>query len=98
TDDFKNLAVLAMQEVLAHGEVALTNEKISQRVAELSGKIGEKMLVRRAKLIETKDGAFFSYVHSNQKLAVIVELSAAKPETLKNSAFEELGKNLSMQV
>ena len=97
TEDFRALADLAMQEVLAHGEAALSNEKISQRVAELSGKIGEKMLVRRAKVVQAS-GTLFSYIHSNQKLGVLVELSASKPETAKNPAFEELGKNLAMQV
>jgi len=98
TEDFKNLAALAMQEVIAHGEAALSGEKVSARVAELSGKIGEKMLVRRVKLAQAKDGVFFSYVHSNQKLGVLVELFAAKADSTKNPLFEELGKNLSMQI
>ncbi len=98
TDDFKSLTVLAMQEVLAHGEAAISNEKISQKVAELSGKIGEKMLVRRAKLVQSQSGVFFSYIHSNQKLGAVVELVASKAESVKDPLFEELGKNLSMHV
>ena len=98
TDDFKNLTALAMQEVSAHGEAAVSGEKVSHRVAELSGKIGEKMLVRRAKLVQAKDGVIFSYVHSNQKLGVLVELFAAKVDSAKNSLFQELGKNLAMQI
>ena len=98
TEDFKNLATLAMQEVLAQGEAAIGGEKVSGRVAELSGKIGEKMLVRRAKLVQTKDGALFQYIHSNQKLGILVELVAGKQESLKSSEVEELGKNLAMQV
>ncbi len=98
TDDFKSLAVLVMQEVSLHGEVALSGEKVSQKVAELSGKLGEKILVRRAKLVPAGQGVFFHYVHSNQKLGVLVELQASKTESLKNPLFEELGKNISMQV
>ncbi len=97
TDDFKNLADLAVQEVSAHGEAAVSQDKVSQRVAELSGKIGEKILVRRAKAVQAS-GTFFSYIHSNQKLGVLVDLSCAKPETAKNAQFEALGKDLAMQI
>ena len=98
TDDFKSLAVLAMQEVISQGEAAISGEKVTQKVAELSGKLGEKILVRRAKLVPAGQGVFFHYVHSNQKLGVLVELQASKTESLKNPLFEELGKNISMQV
>lgn len=97
TDDFRGLAQLAIDEVSASGENAVGSEKINQRVAELSGKIGEKILVRRAKLLQSND-ALYSYVHSNQKLGVIVELGVSKAESKKNAALEELGKNLAMQV
>ncbi len=94
TDDFKNLATMALEGVLAEGESALSSPQIAQRIAELSGKIGEKILVRRAKRVQAKDGALFTYVHSNNKLGVVVELKAAK----QGAALEELGKNLAMQV
>ena len=52
---------------------------------------------RRAKVVET-EGALFSYLHSNSKLGVIVELGVTKSESKKNPALTELGKNLAMQV
>ena len=55
TDDFKGLGLLALQEVFARGENGLSVEKVTQRVADLSGKIGEKIMARRAKVVETKD-------------------------------------------
>ena len=97
TEDFKNLARLALDEALAHGESAANSDKVGRRIAELSGKIREKILVRRAKVVES-DNAFFTYVHSNNKLGVIVEMSTVKPDTLKNAVVETLGKNLAMQV
>jgi elongation factor Ts len=97
TDDFRALAQLAVDEVNASGENAVSSDKVTQRVAELSGKIGEKILVRRAKLVQSND-ALYSYVHSNQKLGVIVELGVTKAESKNNAALEELGKNLAMQV
>ncbi len=98
TDDFKALVALALDEVIAKGENAVqSSETLNHRLAELSAKIGEKMLVRRARLIES-DGAIFTYIHSNNKLGVIVELGCGKPDTRSNPLFEELGKNVAMQV
>lgn len=97
TDDFRDLALMALEAVLEGGEKALASEKIAHRVGELSGKIGEKILVRRAKLVQGQ-GTLFYYIHSNQKLGVIVDLSAEKTETKKDLSFQELGKNLTMQV
>ena len=98
TEDFKALLELAMQETSLHGDGALSSDKLIHRVAELSGKIGEKILMRRAKKIKAGGGVLFSYLHSNQKLGVVVELGAAKAESARNAAFQELGKNLAMQV
>ena len=98
TEDFKALLELALQEAASLGDKALESDKLVQRVAELSGKIGEKILVRRAKKIHSTGGMFFSYLHSNQKLGVVVELAAAKADSQKNASFQELGKNLAMQV
>ncbi|HXV19202.1 MAG TPA: translation elongation factor Ts [Candidatus Omnitrophota bacterium] len=98
TDDFKALASMALEDVLSQGEAALSSAKINDRLAELSGKIGEKMLVKRGKALQSADGSFFCYIHATNKLGVLVELSAGKAETKKNNLFEELGKNLAMQV
>ncbi len=98
TDDFKGLAFSALEDVLAEGESALSSKKLTDRIAELSGKIGEKIILRRAKIVQSPEGALFYYIHSNQKLGVIVELSVAKPENKKHALLEELGKNLAMQV
>lgn len=98
TDDFKNLAIMALEETLTHGEHGINSDKITQRLAELSGKIGEKLVVRRAKVWSTQEGALFTYIHSNNKLGVIVEIVAAKPANYTNPDFQELGKNLAMQI
>lgn len=98
TDDFKALGTLAMQEVFAQGEKGISAEKVTQRVADLSGKIGEKIVARRAKLVEAKEGALFTYLHSNQKLGVIVELHVSNAALKSDPAIQELGKNLAMQI
>jgi elongation factor Ts len=60
-------------------------------LSELIGKIGENMQTGRlAYLTLSGDGVIGSYVHSNNKLGVIVELSGA--------ATPELAKDIAMQV
>ncbi len=98
TEDFKGLALMALEEALAAGENAVGSDKVTHRVAELTGKIGEKILVRRAKVVHSENGSLSIYVHSNNKLGVIVELLPTRPESKKNALLEELGKNLAMQV
>ncbi len=93
TEDFRALVNLAIAETSAQGEGAIAGPKVSERVAELSGKIGEKIVVRRAKKLQSA-GTFFSYIHANQKLGVVVELISSK----KGPALESLGKDLAMQV
>ncbi len=98
TDDFQSLVNLAAQEVISGGDAAISNSKITDRVAELSGKIGEKILVRRGKKIQSTGGSLFSYVHANQKLGIVIEIAAGKDASKTNPAFEALGKDLAMQV
>ncbi len=98
TEDFKALVAMAIDEAFAHGEKAVNSEKLVHRIGELSGKIGEKILVKRIKVIDTDKGVLFFYIHSNNKLGVIVELVALKSESVKQASFEELGKNLAMQI
>ncbi len=93
TEDFKALVNLAIAETSAQGEGAIAGPKVSERVAELSGKIGEKIVIRRAKKLQST-GSFFSYIHANQKLGVVIEIASGK----KGPALEALGKDLAMQV
>ncbi|OIO38697.1 MAG: translation elongation factor Ts, partial [Candidatus Omnitrophica bacterium CG1_02_46_14] len=98
TDDFKNFVALALEEVSMHGENAIQSDKLNQRIAELSGKIGEKIVLKRAKAVQSEKGILFSYIHSNKKLGVLIELISKKPESAKQASFKDLGKNLAMQV
>lgn len=97
TDDFRKFGELVLNEVASQGDAAVGSDKINQTIAELSGKIGEKLVARRGRRLKSAGGAFFTYIHSNNKLGVLVELSA-KPENAKNAALQELGKNLAMQI
>ena len=98
TDDFKGLVSMALEEAFAQGETAVNSDRLNQRIAELSGKIGEKILLKRVKVVQSEKGVLFTYIHSNNKLGVIVELSSVKAESAKHASLRELGKNLAMQV
>jgi elongation factor Ts len=47
---------------------------------------------------ETKAGALFSYTHHNQKVVGVVELFSETDFVVRNELFQNLGKDLAMQV
>lgn len=47
---------------------------------------------------EANEGRIFSYIHSNEKLGVMVELNCETDFVAKTEDFLQLGKNLAMQV
>ncbi len=47
---------------------------------------------------ETKEGIIATYIHSNNKLGVMLELNCETDFVAKNEDFRELGKELCMQV
>lgn len=61
----------------------LTLKTITQLRAELVAKIGENIDIRRLQWYET-NGIIGSYVHSNKRIGVLVELAQATPELAKD--------------
>jgi len=47
---------------------------------------------------ETKEGIIASYIHSNSKLGVLVELNCETDFVARNEDFQQLGRDLCMQV
>lgn len=47
---------------------------------------------------ETKEGTIFSYIHPGAKLGVLVEINCETDFVAKNAEFQELGKNIAMQI
>ena len=67
---------------------------LAEAVGEAVAAIGENIVIGRAVKVECANGVVGAYVHSNGKLAALVEVSAtANPE-----AALELAKNVAMQV
>ena len=77
------------QNITDLSEIILENNKtIKESCNELVGKIGENIVVRRIKKLSTL-GGFGSYLHNNNRIGVIVDLSADN---------KELGKDIAMHI
>lgn len=66
---------------------------IKETVDEIMGKVGEKVELKRAKLINSPDGFVTDYIHFGSKLGALVGLKGS----LTDEA-EKLGKSLAMQI
>ena len=74
---------------------ALLGDAVANQIATL----GENMSVGRfARFQAEAPGLVGSYVHSNGKIGVMVELGCKKPATLAKPGLLELARNLAMQV
>lgn len=67
------------------------SQSVGDAVLEMTGKIGEKIDVRRFRIVESTDGQIVSYVHPGSRLGVLVEL-------LGDGNAADLGRDVAMQV
>ncbi|HOK56341.1 MAG TPA: translation elongation factor Ts [bacterium] len=77
----------ALEEANGNFEKAL--EILKKRGLEISEKKAGK---------EAKEGLIGSYVHTNGKIGVLIEVNCESDFVAKNSEFEELVKNLCLQI
>ena len=74
---------------------ALVGDELNNQIATL----GENMSIGRFCRMQVQGpGVIGTYVHSNGKVGVIVEVGCAKPETAAKSELLDLARNLAMQV
>jgi elongation factor Ts len=64
---------------------------VGETVTDLTGKIGEKIDVRRFTVRSNADGRVVSYVHPGSRLGVLVELTGSQDA-------ESIGRDVAMQV
>jgi len=64
---------------------------VEEAVTDLTGKIGEKIDVRRFRILTTQTGTIISYIHPGARLGVLVEASG-------NGNVVEAGTDVAMQV
>ncbi|MDR2503288.1 MAG: translation elongation factor Ts [Deltaproteobacteria bacterium] len=75
--------------------LALVGDDLNNQIATL----GENMTIGRHVFLQAPaPGLVGSYIHSNGKIGVLVELAFEKAESAANPAVLELVKNLAMQV
>ena len=68
-----------------------------EKAAEILRKKGIAKAVKKMDR-EAKEGAIFSYIHHDKKLGVLLELNCETDFVARNELFQELGKNLCLQI
>jgi len=99
-DDFQAFAERVAERVLFAAPNDLDELKtlsyeedatIEDELVALTGKIGEKLSIRRFDILTSEEGTIISYVHPGSKLGVLVEVHG-------NGEAEETGRDVAMQV
>lgn len=93
TDDFKNMLEKLKEKTFSIGESAVTDAAVSDAILGLSGKLGEKVQCRRAGRLDAANGVLGSYLHSNNKIGVLVAL-----EVPQNEVAVQCARDLAMQI
>ena len=68
-----------------------SDKTIETELVEMTGRIGEKLALRRFQILESDDGEVISYVHPGSRLGVLVEVAGT-------GDTEEVGQDVAMQV
>ena len=72
---------------------------VADKIEEKIGSIGEKLQLRRnIKWTVEGTGSITSYIHMGGKVGVLLELGCEKAETIANSVYLELAKDLTLHV
>ena len=99
-DDFtafaEQVAHLLLQERPADLDAALAlpyadGRTVGDTVTDLTGKIGEKIDVRRFRILDAEEGRIVSYIHPGSRLGVLVEVTGG-------GDLEAAGRDVAMQV
>ena len=95
--DFKAFVDKVADAVLA-GETDLEG-KLAEEKKALIAKVGEKVEIRRGEKLELQGaGVLQSYIHMGGKAGTIVEVGFGKPETASAPEFQQLVKDLTLQI
>lgn len=93
-EKFQEFAKTVAEEVVANAPENL--DAFQDRVNDLAASTGEKTVLGRfVRMSVEGEGAIGTYVHSNGKLAVLVEIATDKPA---DETVAELAKNVAMQI
>lgn len=95
------LANLALERKCATREELLAvklgevygNESVEETLKSMTGKVGEKLELKRMALLTAEDGVLESYIHPGSQLGALIYMSTDNAEAAK-----PLAKDLAMQV
>lgn len=98
-DDFQNfassLAALVLDKQPADRDALLAlpfgGSTVADSITDMTGKIGEKIDVRRIAIVKSSDGTVVPYIHPGSRLGVLVDISGTG-----NAAT--VGRDVAMQV
>lgn len=82
-------------EELVEAEYMGTGRTVTETLNDLILSIGENMKIRR---FEVMDGVVSTYVHGGGSVGVMVGFDVADDSKATEPAFEEMGKNIAMQI
>lgn len=97
TDDFQKLVDESAAKYLAQGDAFLGSAEAKDMVMAATAKTGEKIEIKDAVCFATGAGFVESYLHTNRKVGVLVEMKCAADVAAK-AEVKELAKDLAMHV
>jgi elongation factor Ts len=80
--------------------LSVSGKSLEEHRQEVAGKTKENIVLRRwmREEVSGDNRTVFSYVHSNNKLGVLLSMEAPTKEDLDNDEFRDFGNNLAMQI
>ena len=100
--DFRKFATSVADTIIVDfvTDNPFTVDRVEDERKALVSTTKENVVVRRwwVEEVATPAAQVFSYIHSNQKIGVLLTLLAPSVEVAKDSAFRELGEDLAMQI
>ncbi|HEY9744595.1 MAG TPA: translation elongation factor Ts [Oculatellaceae cyanobacterium] len=89
----------SVETLLQQESIAMPGRTMQDYVTENIATIKENLNIRRFVRYEVQgNGAVHSYIHTGGRVGVLVELQCGKPETVDNPVFQQLIKDLAMQI
>ncbi len=99
-DDFRSFAQRIAELVLEerpedidalHALSFDSDKTVEAELVEMTGRIGEKLAIRRFRILDADGGSVISYVHPGSRLGVLVQVAG-------NGDAEDVGQDVAMQI
>lgn len=100
-DKFQEFAEFVADKAFAHkpANADALMSLVENEFNSLLAATGENTILGRVESLESSGpGIISSYVHTNNKLGVLVEITCTKEATANDPRLQELGKNIAMQI